>query len=177
MEDGSLITERIPVTLMQKSLHKGHHLFTDNYYTSYHFGHILSSKWYITGTIRETRKHFQVELNTMKLKKGEAAFYQHNGLVVVKYRAMKDRTAGKPKVVYVLSTANALAMGHTDKRDKDGKIIQKPTCINAYNDSMGGVDMMDQQLDGIDVLRKSYKWYKKLFLRLVMQCALSAHKL
>ena len=37
--------------------------------------------------------------------------------------------------------------------------------------------MMDQQLDDIDVLRKSYKWYKKLFLRLVMQCSLSAHKL
>ena len=37
--------------------------------------------------------------------------------------------------------------------------------------------MMDQQLDAIDVLRKSYKWYKKLFLRLVMQCSLSAHKL
>ena len=28
---------------------------------------------------------------------------------------------------------------------------------------MGGVDMMDQQLDTIDVLRKSYKWYKKFF--------------
>ena len=27
---------------------------------------------------------------------------------------------------------------------------------------MGGVDMMDQQLDAIGVLRKSYKWYKKL---------------
>ena len=37
--------------------------------------------------------------------------------------------------------------------------------------------MMNQQLDGIDVLKKSYKWYKKLFLRLVMQCALSANKL
>ena len=36
--------------------------------------------------------------------------------------------------------------------------------------------MMDQQLDAIDVLRKSYKWYKKLFLRLVIQCSLSAHK-
>ena len=68
-------------------------------------------------------------------------------------------------------------MGHTNKRDKDGNIIQKPTCINAYNHSMGGVDLMDQQLNGIDVLRKPYKWYKKLFLRLVMQCALSAHKL
>ena len=34
MEDGSLIIERIPVTLTQKYLQKGHHLFIDNYYTS-----------------------------------------------------------------------------------------------------------------------------------------------
>ena len=42
---------------------------------------------------------------------------------------------------------------------------------------MGGVDFMDQQLDGLDVLRKFYKWYKRPFLILVMQCSLSAHKL
>ena len=68
-------------------------------------------------------------------------------------------------------------MGHTKKRDKDGNSIMKPTCIISYNQNMGGVNVMDQQLDAIDVLRKSYKWYKKLFLRLVMQCSLSAHKL
>ena len=67
-------------------------------------------------------------------------------------------------------------MRHTNKRDKDGNIITKPTCIISYNHNMGGVVMMDQQLDVIDVLRKSYKWYKKLFLRLAMQCSLSAHK-
>ena len=54
---------------------------------------------------------------------------------------------------------------------------KSPTCINTYNHCMGGVDLMDQQLDGIEIMRKSYKWYKKLFLRLVMQRALSSHKL
>ena len=90
---------------------------------------------------------------------------------------MKDKTVGKSKAVYVFSTVHTPAMGHTNKRDKDGNVIQKLTYINTYNHSMGGVDMMDQQLGGIDVLRKSYKWYKKLFLRLVIQCALSAHKM
>ena len=47
-------------------------------------------------------------------------------------------------------------MSHTDKRDKDENVIKKPTCINSYNHSVGGLDMMDQQLDGIDVLRNSY---------------------
>ena len=68
-------------------------------------------------------------------------------------------------------------MGHTNKQDKDGNTITKPTCIISYNQNMGGVDMTNQQLDGIDVLRKSYKWYKKLFMRLEMQYSLSAHKL
>ena len=120
--------------------------------------YFLQNGTLITGTIGDTQEHFPVELKTMKLPKGEAAFYQHNGLVVVKDRAMKGRAAGKPKEVYVLSTAHAPAMGLTNKRDKDGNIIQKH----------GRVDVMDQQLDGIDVLRKSYKWYKKLFLRLLM---------
>ena len=42
---------------------------------------------------------------------------------------------------------------------------------------MGCVDLVDQQLDSLDELRKSYEWYKKLFLRLAMQRALAAHKL
>ena len=59
-------------------------------------------------------------------------------------------------------------MGNTSKRDKEGNIVLKPACIIAYNHNMGGVDIMDQQIDGKEVLQKSYKWYKKLFLRLVM---------
>ena len=37
--------------------------------------------------------------------------------------------------------------------------------------------MLDQQLNGIEVLRKSYKWYKEPFLRLLMQCVLASNKL
>ena len=42
---------------------------------------------------------------------------------------------------------------------------------------MGGVDMVDQQLHSLTVMRKSYKWYKKVFVRMMMMCVLSAHKL
>ena len=178
MADDSLVTERIPVTLMQSHLNKGHHIFMDNFYTSLPVAeYFLQHGTHVTGTIRDNRKHFPTELKSLALDKGAAAFYQHDGLMIAKYRALKDRASGKPKVVCVLSTAHTPAMGNTNKRDREGNIVQKPTCIISYNHNMGGVDMMDQQLDGIDVLRKSYKWYKKLFMRLVMQCALSSHKL
>ena len=42
---------------------------------------------------------------------------------------------------------------------------------------MGGVDKIDQQLQGIHVLRKTYKWYHKIFFRLPMVSLLNAHKL
>ena len=66
-------------------------------------------------------------------------------------------------------TAHKPLQANTSKSDR-GRNIQKASCIIDYNYNMGGVDMVDQQLDSIEILRKSYKWYKKLFLRLLMQC-------
>ena len=120
---------------------------------------------------------FQTKLKSLNLVKGAAVFYEHDGLVIAKYRARKDKSTGKPKIVHVLSTADIPTMGNISKKDKEGNIVQKPACIVAYSHNMGGVDIMDQQLDDIEVLRKWYQWYKKLFLRLVMQWALSLHKL
>ena len=72
IEDGSLITERIPVRLMQKFVHKGHHLFIGNYYTSTSLvTYFLQNGIYITRMMRDTRKHFPVVLKTITLKKGE----------------------------------------------------------------------------------------------------------
>ena len=68
-------------------------------------------------------------------------------------------------------------MRNTNHRDQQGNLIRKPSCIMAYNLKMGGVDRVDQQLHSISVMRKSYKWYKKVFFRVMMVCVLSAHKL
>ena len=82
---------------------------------------------------------------------------------IVKYRAKRDSARGQPKVVYVLSTSHGAAMKNTNRVDTDGNVIQKQTSIIDYNHNMGGVDLVDQQLDSLDVLRKSYKWYKSYF--------------
>ena len=79
----------------------------------------------------------------------------------MKYRAKWDSARGQPKVVYVLSTSHGAAMKDTNRVDTDGNIIQKPTSIIDYNHNMGGTDLVDQQLDSLNVLRKSYKLYKK----------------
>ena len=54
--------------------------------------------------------------------------------------------------------------------------IYKPVAIKAYNQHIGGVDRVDQQLHNIQVLKKSYKWYHKLAFCLSIQMILNAHK-
>ena len=177
MEEGALIIERIPATLMETYFGKGHNLYIDNFYTSIRLAKcFIENGRNVTGTIRENRKEFLLELKNTSLQKGEAAFYQYDSIVTVKYRAKRHSARGQPKVVYVLRTTHGAPMKNTIRVDTDGNVIQKSTSIIDYNHNMGGVDLVDQQLYSLDVLRKSHKWYKKLFLRLVMQCALASHK-
>ena len=64
LENCPLITERIQVTVMQK-----YHLFIDNYYTSiYLTENLMQNGTYVTGTIREHRKHFPVEMKVLRLE-------------------------------------------------------------------------------------------------------------
>ena len=67
-------------------------------------------------------------------------------------------------------------MVETGKSNHEGNPVMKPTMVSSYNTHMGGADCIDQQLQNIQSLRKSYIWYKKLALQLVMQVMLNAHK-
>ena len=112
-----------------------------------------------------------------ELAKGKAAFFVARNVMAVKYRACKDKSGGKPKTVCLLSTAHAAEMRETTARDDEGNVVRRPSCIMSYKVKMGGVDHVDQQLHSVTVMRRSYKWYKKVFIRVMMTCVLSAHKL
>ena len=94
-------------------------------------------------------------------------------MLAIKYRANKDKAGGQPKVVFMLSTCHQPDM---ELVNPDSNVL-KPTAVKSYNQHMGGADRVDQQLHGLQVLRKSYKWYKKLAFRLVLQVILNAHKI
>ena len=176
MEKNSLTTHRIPATLMQKYFGKGHHLYTRKNYNSIPLAqYFLQNDTYVTGTIRETRKHFPLELRRVTLNRGGSAYFEHDDIIVMKFRAHQDRSSGKARVVYLLTTAHKPLQVNTSKSDRDGDIIQKSSYIVYHNYNMGGVDMVDQQLNSIKVLWTIYKWYKKHF-RLLMQCVLAFHK-
>ena len=49
--------------------------------------------------------------------------------------------------------------------------------IDEFSDTESIIDYEEEELrNGIQALRKTYKWYKKLVFRLILQCSLNAHK-
>ena len=79
---------------------------------------------------------------------------------------MNDKAGNVLKVDYMLSTCHNPVMVETGKSNREDNPVMKPTMVSSYN----------TQLCNIQSLRKSYKWYKKLALQLVMQVMLNAHK-
>lgn len=68
----------------------------------------------------------------------------------------------------MLSSAHAAALIESEKRDYcTGLYKTKPSCIADYNSNMGAVDRIDMILSTLNSLRKTIKWYKKLFFHLL----------
>jgi len=175
-----LKSERIPITLMHRFLNRGHRLFMDNYYTSPNLvKFLLEHETKVVGTVRSNCRNFPPELAAAcTLQRGESKFApSDNGIVAVKFRALQDKSNKQGKVVFLLSSDYGNDVVSSGKQTKDGEVVMKPTCVSDYNKNMGGVDMMELQLESLLVIRKAYKWYKKLIFHLLMQSFPSAHKL
>lgn len=54
---------------------------------------------------------------------------------------------------------------------------RKPLCAVDYNKKMGAVDRSEMLISSIDCMRKSIKWYKKLFSHILDICILNSHAL
>lgn len=174
-----LQTERIPLTLIAPYLDRGHTLTIDNFYTTPRLAkYLLERQTKTVGTIRPNRKMFPKDFPADNdMPKGSAVFKGHENILAMKYRAAQNKSQNKPKVVHLLSTKHKPIMKNTSRRDHEGNIIQKPEAIIYYNHNMGGVDKIDQQLHCINVVRKTFKWYHKVFFRLLSVAMLSSHKI
>ena len=95
MEEGTLITERIQATIMERYFGKGHNLYIDNFYVSLRLAnYLVDYGTNVMGTFKENRKEFSLELKNTILQKGETEFHQYDSIVIVKYRAKRDNAKG-----------------------------------------------------------------------------------
>lgn len=158
----------IVYTLMEPYLNKGHILFVDNWYTSpILFARLHADKTNACGTVKGNRKY----MPPMKeaLKKGEVVSYKTTNMLAIKWVDKRE--------VRMLSTLHSNDMKSTGKKTKEDVPIEKPNCIVDYNANMGAVDRTDMLLSTTESVRKSIKWYKKLFFHLLDTSLLNAHVL
>lgn len=157
----------IVMTLMEPYLDKGHTLYTDNWYTSPVLYSLLHSKMTnACGTVKANRKKMP-ELNE-KLKVGEIVFASTQNMLALKWQDKRE--------VRMLSTCHNADMIRTDKKMIGTERHKyKPKCVLDYNDHMGAVDRTDMLQSSIESVRKTVKWYKKVFFHLLDMTLLNAH--
>lgn len=124
-------------------------------------------KYPAIGTIMANRKGLP-DLQA-KLAKGESeAKVSSTGLVYSHWKDTKD--------VYVISNCHRVEYSTVIKTQKNGsrEEISCPAAIVTYREIMGGVDRADQMATYYEPDRKSTKWWKKVFFRLLMVSVVNA---
>ncbi|XP_058792504.1 piggyBac transposable element-derived protein 4-like [Phymastichus coffea] len=169
------VSTRIPLHLYSMLLEKlpgaqGHHMFTDRYYTSYILAEeLLKLKCHLTGTILTNRKHLPEQIKRIKFgKKSIVAYRKKNTLIL----AWKDK-----RVVTCLTNWNNAGMTRVKRILRGGVevTVKKPNVIIDYTKHMGGVDRADQYASTYCFLRKSLKWWRKLFFWGLEICLINSY--
>lgn len=143
----------------------------DNYYVSHElFVELDLLNTYACGTLRKNRVGLPDAVRSkqcIKLKRGDMIFRRNEKLLCIKYHDKRD--------VHMLSTIHQATVSVLDKTDRrTQEPIVKPTCVVDYCSLMGGVDLSDQINQYYSCLRKTSKWYKKLFFYLMNLCVKNA---
>ena len=173
---------RVVMDLMERYQMKGHCLFIDNFYTSPRLlQDLLTIGIYCTGTVRSNRKNFprQVIPSSTSLAPGSFRFAttklsieagKTEEMFAVWWRDRRD--------VLAMSTMHNTSVTTVMKRPKgchEKRPLPCPTMIDDYNMYMGGVDLTDQHLSYYSMTtRKTLKWWKKGFWRLVDICIVNS---
>ncbi|KAF2885883.1 hypothetical protein ILUMI_20291 [Ignelater luminosus] len=151
------VSSQVVMTLVKPLLNKGYCLTMDNFYNSPQPADLLvSKKTDVYGTLRANRKEVPKELSTTKILKGEVIGFQRGKVAVMKWKDKKE--------ICLLSSIHSVETVNLQKR---GETISKPKLVHEYNDTMGGVDRVDQHLADYTLPRKrGKKYYKRIFFYL-----------
>lgn len=156
--DGVLVSEKVVMELLNGLLDNGRTLYTDNWYTSVSLARTLVNRQtHLVGTLRSNRKSNPRKLLQTKLKSGEICAEQNeNKIVVLKWKDKRD--------VIMLSTKHDHSIVQVVNK---GTEKSKPAMIVDYNKGKAFIDLSDQMSSYSPCLRRTLKWYKRLFFHLV----------
>lgn len=171
-------TTKVVMTLANKCqlLDKGHRIFFDNYYSSPELlEELLHRNTSSCGTVRSNRKGLPIAVTKANLKPGETCFRRSVGRDGHPGSILALKWCDK-RSVYMISTSHAATEKWTGKNHRvHGTPIYKPSVIVDYIERMGGVDLSDQLMTYYSFLRKSCKWWRKLFVHILNMLILNAY--
>lgn len=139
----------------------GLHIFTDRYYTGPEIAkELLAMKTNLTGTVMPTRLGMPPNLkrDCKTLRKGQIMSKRKGDILVVSW---KDK-----RLVTVLSTfskgSNTCRTEILSKWPNQPPILKPDVVIN-YTKHMGAVDRSDHFISSYQFMRRTRKWYRKMF--------------
>jgi hypothetical protein len=161
------ISGAVVETLVAKYLQKGHTLWLDSWYSSpllYNWLHNNGTN--VCGTVRKYRKGLP-KLDK-ELDKGQIESRHTDNMMVVKWKDKRE--------FRMLTTLHTDSMKQSGKFDRTTNTpVMKPECVMDYNRYMGAVDKTDMMVSSLQCVRKSFKWYIKLFFHLLDLTLINSH--
>ena len=153
--------EKVVLTLLEPLLGKYYKLYTDRFFTSPTLAHtLLANNTYICGTVMGNRKYMPKNFPSTKLTPGQISIVHSDGISCF---AWQD----KKQILMPSTMHHDSIITNTGKTNYKTKPVLKPACICDYNKYMGGVDLCDSVTTAYPSIRKTIKWYKKVFLHIL----------
>ena len=155
---------RVVMELMEPYLGRGHHFFTDRYYTSVQMAKALyDHQTVFTGVSNKSRTELPDEIRQLqRMQGGEVFAYRFSELLALAWQAEKRKTP-----VIMLSTQASAEIVTVQPSNTHLPPSNKPAVINLYNHNMNGVDLADQLGVYYSFQRKTLKWWRKVFFWLL----------
>ena len=169
-------TTKLVLGLLEKFklLNKGHCVYMDNYYSSPElFEELYFHETYACGTVHTNRKGMPDCLKRINVKPLESAYLRNGPLLCLKWKGEKTKSNKMP--VTIISTIHDAQEMLTTKKDSHGNRLPKPQNIFECTQNMSGVDLSDQYMEFHMSMRKSMKWWRKLFFHIMNMILLNAY--
>ena len=175
--EGSSIssTHSVVRKLMAPYTGKGHEVYMDSYYTSPVIAcELAESDTGLCGTVRSTRQGMPKCLRptALKLRSGDDPVFVRKGkLLSCAWHDTKRLT--------MLSTVHGNACVQkrirTKKNESGFRTINRPVCVDQYNNFMGGVDRSDQRMKTYLFPHRSRKWYHRIYNAILSLSVVNSH--
>ena len=115
-----------------------------------------------TGTVVKNRRELPETVRDKRfvVRSGETRSFRDGRVLVLAWRA---ETKKKP-LLMMSSACSSKPVSVTSRRER---VSSKPAVVNSYNHSMNSVDIADQLTVFYSFVRKTRKWWRKLFFYLL----------